>query len=168
MVWTVKTRTVQSRARTSSEIRALNHTCFAPLALAALLAAGPTLAQTAPPRATSPAAVSAPAPLTQAQLLALGQRQFLQCRACHTLKAGEPHRTGPNLHGMFGAKAGTRPGYSYSAVLAGANLTWTDDALDHWLENPTTFLKGNRMAFAGVRDPQRRAALIAYLRAETR
>lgn len=133
------------------------------LAVIALAAGTPVVAQGTPPPRTPGAA-----PLTQAQLLALGQRQFLQCRACHTLKAGEPHRTGPNLNGMFGAKAGTRPGYTYSAVLSGANLVWNDETLDHWLQNPTTFLKGNRMAFAGVPDAQRRAALIAYLRAETR
>jgi cytochrome c len=142
----------------------LRQTLVACLAAASLAAAAPAFAQ----GASAPRATAAPAPLTQAQLLALGQRQFLQCRACHTLKPGEAHRTGPNLNGVFGAKAGTRPGYTYSAVLAGANVVWNDDTLDHWLQNPTTFLKGNRMAFAGVPDAQRRAALIAYLRAETR
>ena len=85
----------------------MRQTLAACLAVAALSAVAPALAQ-----GTSPPRPAAAAPLTQAQLLALGQRQFLQCRACHTLKAGEPHRTGPKLNCMFWAKSGTRPGYS--------------------------------------------------------
>ena len=92
-----------------------------------------------------------------------GERQAALCRACHTLDADGRHMIGPNLHGFFGQPAGARSGFAYSAALGSAEFTWTPRALDAWLAEPARFLPGNRMSFAGVRDAQDRADLIAYL-----
>jgi len=96
-----------------------------------------------------------------------GKRAFLQCRACHTLEAGGRHLAGPNLHGMFGTKAGSKPGYAYSKVLKASDLVWTEALLDKWLADPRGFLPGNKMVFTGVKAPETRKQLIAYLKAET-
>jgi cytochrome c len=92
-----------------------------------------------------------------------GERQAAVCKACHSLDAGGPHMIGPALHGIFGAKAGTRSGFEYSAVLRNADFVWTPEALDAWLAQPGRFLPGNRMTFAGVYEQEDRDGLIAYL-----
>jgi cytochrome c len=107
-----------------------------------------------------------PAPYNQANYEA-GRRVFAQCRSCHTIDEGAPNRVGPNLHGVFGREIGSAPGFNYSQPVQDANFVWDADHLDHWLANPQTFLPGNRMAFAGVRDETQRRDVIAYLMAET-
>ena len=97
-----------------------------------------------------------------------GRLLFIQCRACHELKAGLPGKVGPSLHGLIGAKSGQVEGFGYSAALRAANLTWDRATLDRWLERPSAVVAGNAMAFAGVANPKDRAALLAYLEVETR
>jgi cytochrome c len=112
------------------------------------------------------AAIAAlPAPYNTANFEA-GQRVFAQCRSCHVIEAGAPHRVGPNLHGVFGREIGSAPGFTYSQAAQDANFTWDAAQLDNWLANPQTFLPGNRMAFAGVRNETQRRDLIAYLMVE--
>jgi len=129
------------------------------------------------PAPTSPAAQSPDAAAMQTAIAALpapynaasyeaGRRVFAQCRSCHVIQAGAPHRVGPNLHGVFGREIGTAEGFNYSPAVRDADFTWDADQLDHWLQNPQTFLPGNRMAFAGVRDETQRRDLIAYLMVE--
>jgi cytochrome c len=96
-----------------------------------------------------------------------GRRVFAQCRSCHTIDDGAPHRVGPNLHGVFGREIGTAEGFNYSQAVQAADFEWDAAQLDHWLANPQTFLPGNRMAFAGVRDATQRRDLIAYLMVES-
>ena len=113
------------------------------------------------------AAIAAlPAPYDEASYDA-GRRVFAQCRSCHTIDEGAGNRVGPNLHGVFGREIGSVEGFTYSRPVQDANFTWDADHLDHWLQNPQTFLPGNRMAFAGVRDETQRRDLIAYLMVET-
>lgn len=97
-----------------------------------------------------------------------GEKLFNRCKACHTLGAGEPNRVGPNLHGLFGRKAGTVAGYKYSKPLSEAGFQWTPEKLYEWLENPRTFLPGNKMTFAGIKDSQQRKDLIAYIEKATK
>lgn len=92
-----------------------------------------------------------------------GARQAALCKACHSLDAGGPHMIGPSLYGIFGAEAGARSGFEYSAVMRNADFVWTPEALDAWLAQPGRFLPGNRMTFAGVFDQEDRDGLIAYL-----
>lgn len=147
-------------------------------ALLTLAACGPSSAPeptNAAPSAQAPAAsaeennaaiAALVAPYNEASYDA-GRRVFAQCRSCHTIGAGEPNRVGPNLHGVFGREIGSLEGFTYSQPVQDANFTWDAAQLDHWLQNPQTFLPGNRMAFAGVRDETQRRDLIAYLMVET-
>lgn len=96
-----------------------------------------------------------------------GRVLFLQCRACHGLEQGGANKVGPNLYGIFGQKAGTVAGFAYSEALSAADIVWSAEALDDWLARPSDFLPGNRMVFAGIRKPEDRANLIAYLKRET-
>ena len=70
---------------------------------------------------------------------------------------------GPNLFGFFGNEAAAVEGFDYSQALSEADFTWTPRALDAWLAEPSRFLPGNRMTFAGVSGESDRANLIAYL-----
>jgi cytochrome c len=108
---------------------------------------------------------SLPTPYDDANYEA-GRRVFAQCRSCHVVASGAPHRVGPNLHGMFGREIGTAPDFTYSQAVQDADFVWDAEQLDHWLQNPQTFLPGNRMAFAGVRNETQRRDLIAYLMIE--
>ena len=96
-----------------------------------------------------------------------GKTLFLQCRACHSLGDGEAHKVGPNLYGVFGRNAGLAPGFAYSEAVTSADISWSPETLDQWLARPSDFLPGNRMVFIGVKKPQDRANLIAYLQQET-
>ena len=100
---------------------------------------------------------------------ALGAHVVLLCKACHSL---DPGRTiiGPSLHGIFGRKAGTLPGFSYSDAMkeAGANgLVWNDETLSKYVADPKGVVPGNKMAFFGIKDPEKVADLIAYLKQAT-
>jgi cytochrome c len=96
-----------------------------------------------------------------------GKVLFLQCRACHSLEAGGANKVGPNLHGVFGRKAGLAPGFAYSDALTQASVVWSVETLDGFITRPSDFLPGNRMVFVGMRKPEDRANLIAFLKRET-
>jgi cytochrome c len=93
-----------------------------------------------------------------------GQAKFALCQACHTVTAGGPNMTGPNLHGIFGRKAATLPGYTYSDAMKGAGWTWDAQHLDAWLAGPTKVLPGTKMTFVGLPNPKDRIDVIAYLK----
>jgi cytochrome c len=95
---------------------------------------------------------------------AAGQASFRQCAACHTVDEGGQNRVGPNLWDVFGADIGHHDGFNYSQALLALEGIWTVDKLDAYLENPRAAAPGNRMAFAGLRSAEDRAAMIAYLR----
>lgn len=102
-------------------------------------------------------------PATASAQVDPGARLFVQCQACHSIRKGEPHKIGPNLFGVAGAPAASRPGYSYSKALVNARLVWTQETLDRWLTRPSALVSGNKMVFAGMADARQRQALIAYL-----
>jgi cytochrome c len=92
-----------------------------------------------------------------------GKRQFIFCQACHTTNMGGANKVGPNLSGVVGRAAGQAEGFVYSAALTDAGLTWDVAALDKWIENPAALVPGTTMVFAGIRDAEQRANLVAYL-----
>jgi cytochrome c len=124
-------------------------------------------ARPAPTPADKAALLAAlPAPWNEADL-DNGRRVFARCRSCHTITEGGPNMTGPNLYGMFGRQAGAQPGYNYSAAVKDAGFLWDGERLEHWLENPRTFLRGTRMSFAGIPDATDRRDVVAWLKIET-
>ena len=149
--------------------------------LAAVLTASLALAacgdNTAPAADATPKAPPPPA-LTEAEKVAVlatlpapynagdlenGRRAFARCRSCHTITPGGPNMTGPNIYGVFGRAAGADAKFSYSHAMRTAGFTWDADKLDHWLENPRTFLPGNKMTFPGLPDATDRRDIIAFI-----
>mgnify|MGYP003120415780 FL=1 len=109
---------------------------------------------------------SLPAPYSQVDYN-LGRRTFKLCQSCHTVAEGARDLVGPNLHGVFGRTVGSADGFQYSNALQEADFTWTPERLEEWLTDPRGYLPGNRMSFSGVRRPQDRHAVIAYLMVES-
>jgi cytochrome c2 len=92
-----------------------------------------------------------------------GKIVFKKCKACHLVDK-EKNRTGPHLVGLFGRDAGSLKGYRYSKAMKAAKIVWEEETLDAYLKSPRKYVKGTKMAFAGLRKPEDRAALIAYLK----
>lgn len=125
---------------------------------------------------------SAPAELTDAQKATLvatlpapyntgdianGKKVFMVCKSCHTTVQGGANMTGPNLWGVIGRKSGSQPGFNYSDGMKALGVTWDAPKIDKWIENPKAMIDGTRMSFVGVKTPQDRIDLIAYLKTET-
>ena len=96
-----------------------------------------------------------------------GERLFLQCRACHSLTNDQAGKVGPALAGLFTRGVGRAAGYDYSPGMRAFGGAWTDERLNAYLTGPNRVVAGTKMAFVGISDAGRRAALIAYLRANT-
>src|SRR5260370_28742932 len=96
-----------------------------------------------------------------------GQRVFNACAACHSL---EPNRnmTGPSLAQLWNRKAGGLPSFErYSDVLKSSGIVWDDKTLDQWITDPQHLIPGNQMTFSGLKNPQQRADLLAFLKGAT-
>jgi len=92
-----------------------------------------------------------------------GRSLYLQCRACHTIEEGGSNLAGPNLHGIFASPAAAIEDFPYSEALRQADFVWTPRAMDAWITNPWLFLPGNRMSYGGMRRPEDRRDLIAWM-----
>lgn len=88
---------------------------------------------------------------------------FATCKACHSVVKGGPNGVGPNLFGVVGAAAGTRPGYAYSPAMKAANIRWARARLDAYLEDPKAVVPGTKMMLPGIRDAAKRDEIISYL-----
>lgn len=126
--------------------------CAVPLAVGA--------AQAAAPAAASAASAAAGAPHGPHGDPARGEPLYGRCIACHALAYD---RTGPRHCGLLGRRAGTVPGFGYSKAMKESGIVWTVTTLDTFLADPMKAMPGTAMGYAGVRDPQERADLVAYL-----
>jgi len=93
-----------------------------------------------------------------------GERVFGKCQACHKLDGTDG--TGPHLDGVVGRDIGGVDGFAYSDVLATMEGDWTPENLSAFLEDPRGFASGTKMTFAGLRDIEERANVIAYIQAQ--
>ena len=89
-----------------------------------------------------------------------GAKVYQDCMICHSLDENE---IGPKHQNVFGSKAGSVPGYDYSATLKAANIVWDETTLDTWLTDPQALVPGTKMTFS-VDDAQDRADVIAFLK----
>ena len=94
-----------------------------------------------------------------------GRVAFGQCRFCNTVEAGV-NRVGPSLHAIVGRPVGTVADYRYSTAMAAVGGVWDEQHLYDFLEKPREVVPGTKMTFPGIKDGQRRADLIAYLKTQ--
>ncbi|WP_170412373.1 c-type cytochrome [Ruegeria atlantica] len=98
-----------------------------------------------------------------------GERQFARkCSICHSLTPDGQRRAGPTLHGVFGRKAGTLPGYFYSDTLQDSDIVWNEETINALFdEGPDHYIPGSKMPMQRITQPQDRDDLIAFLRRAT-
>lgn len=95
----------------------------------------------------------------------LGAANFGACAACHSIEPGR-HMTGPSLAGLWGRKAGSVENFlRYSDAMKNSGVTWDEQTLDKWLQNPSQFIPHNEMTFPGIKEHVARQEVIAYLKA---
>jgi len=98
-----------------------------------------------------------------------GQRVFnQQCRACHTLEKDGASVAGPNLHDLFGRKAGSAAGYAFSEAMTKSGIVWDDATLTEYNRDPKAKVPGTKMVFNGVKQAPQLADLVAYLKEATK
>lgn len=150
----------------------------APAQSAAPAAHNRSAANTAQPNvAQAPASAPTPASASQANKNvgatsapipggdpAAGKLVFRKCQVCHSLEPGKDV-LGPSLAGIIGRKSGAAPNYAYSPAMKDANLTWDAKTLDAYLDDPQKFVPGNKMPFPGLKTPQDRSDVIAFIAA---
>jgi cytochrome c len=92
-----------------------------------------------------------------------GARFLCRCAACHNATKDAGPKIGPDLWGVYGRKAASAK-FNYSAALKAQKITWNDATLDKWLTGPMQMVPGTMMSFPGLKDPAKRAEIIAYLK----
>jgi len=101
-----------------------------------------------------------------AQDAAAGEKVFAKCKACHVVDA-DTNKIGPSLKGVVGRTAGTHEGFRYSPAMVAAGesgIVWNDETLAAYLRDPKGYIKGNKMAFVGLKKDDELANVIAYLK----
>lgn len=91
-----------------------------------------------------------------------GRQVFAACAACHATE--QQVKTGPDLRGINGRKAGSSPGFRYSRAMKNSKIVWSDATLDEFLAEPQTRVPGNAMPYPGLPDESQRRDVIAYLK----
>ncbi len=98
--------------------------------------------------------------------MAKGEGIFKKCVACHTIAPGGANGIGPNLNGVLGKPLASHAGFAYSDALKSKGGTWTFEAMNEWLANPKKYAPGNKMTFAGLGNPEERAAILLYINSQ--
>ena len=92
-----------------------------------------------------------------------GAKIFKKCAACHSIAEGGANKIGPALWGVLGRPAGSVPGYKYSKALVAHGKIWSFEEMNGFLIKPKEWIKGTKMAFAGLKNAEDRAAVILYM-----
>ena len=95
--------------------------------------------------------------------LAHGEKVFKKCSACHMIASGGKNMIGPNLWSVIGRTAGSVSDYKYSKAMVAYGKKWTFEEMNGYLIKPASYIKGTKMAFAGLRKEKDRASVILYL-----
>ena len=95
--------------------------------------------------------------------IATGEKVFKKCAACHSIIKGGKNNIGPALYNVVGRKVGSISDYKYSKALSGYEKEWSIEELNGYLIKPAKWIKGTKMAFAGLRKEKDRASVIKYL-----
>ena len=92
-----------------------------------------------------------------------GEKVFKKCAACHLVNKGGENKIGPALYGILGRKVASKDDYKYSKAMASYDKNWTFEEMNAYLIKPQAYIKGTKMAFAGLRKEKDRASVILYL-----
>ncbi|WP_245422063.1 c-type cytochrome [Alsobacter soli] len=118
--------------------------------------------------AAAPAAQSEPLPVLLAKADAKkGEGLIKPCTACHSFEKGGPNKVGPNLYGVVDRPIASHEGFNYSAAIkehGAKGEKWTFENLDHFIAGPKAYIPGTAMGYAGLKEADRRADVLAYLR----
>ena len=95
--------------------------------------------------------------------VASGEKIFKKCAACHSIIKGGKNKIGPALYNVVGRQVGEVSDYKYSKALAKYDKSWTIEELNGFLLKPAKWIKGTKMAYAGLRKEKDRASVIKYL-----
>ena len=112
--------------------------------------------------------VSAESSVDISALLAMGdathgEKVFKKCKACHSIKQGGGNKIGPKLWSVMFRPVGAVTDYKYSKALSTYQKEWTWEEMNGFLIKPSTWIKGNKMGFAGLKSEKDRASVILYL-----
>ena len=99
--------------------------------------------------------------------LATGEKVFKKCAACHSIVKGGKNNIGPALYNVVGRKVGAVSDYKYSKALAAYGNAWTFEELNGYLIKPAKWIKGTKMAFAGLRKEKDRASVILFMNSKS-
>ena len=133
---------------------------------------GPNLFADLAPAAPSegPAEPTGPEPIAAFLATATvedGMQVARKCTSCHTFEPGGANRVGPNLANIVGAKTAHLDNFAYSGAFQDLNGTWTYEDLNQFLYKPRDYVPGTKMTLVGLKNPEDRAAVIAYMRSLT-
>ena len=126
----------------------------------------------APTQASASSEMKAEEKINIAELLALGdiahgEKVFKKCSACHMIASDGKNMIGPNLWGVIGRLAGSIDDYKYSKAMIAYGKEWTYEEMNSYLIKPQAYIKGTKMAFAGLRKEKDRASVILYMNSKS-
>ena len=99
--------------------------------------------------------------------LSHGEKIFKKCSACHMVASDGKNMIGPKLWGVIGRKTGSISDYKYSKALASYSKEWSFEEMNGFLIKPASYIKGTKMAFAGLRKEKDRASVILFLNSKS-
>lgn len=117
-----------------------------------------------PAEKAAPAPAPSPAAKVEPVAAVTPPASFARCAVCHNVAKGAGSKIGPNLWGVYGTKAAEVSGYNFSDAMKASGLTWNDATLDQWIAGPMKMVPGTMMSFPGIKDPAKRAEIIAFLK----